>query len=301
MHQALNTQRQDGAKSELPLSLDWILICLPAIAMLDIIRGHVWVSPSLQTSRDRQCKRWFGSLPTSISYLLIQRHQSSRVDAGSDHTKHELEVPGLDSGVALAAGSCRAADHNPKDLYNSPFVLIVLIVIGQAHPGGREWWFLSVWYSHDIRTLKLPKSGAQSSLNLRQSKSWRPKCRKSSKPLTPWPVIAASIIALLHPITVHEVPSYTVKASNTSTLLPSLGPAASISDFIPPSACLRPERNQGPSQCTRQTDKMAAGLKTIIALSFVWFDLSALISPSIHIFGALIPTNYDLPFPRSSP
>ena len=67
------------------------------------------------------------------------------------------------------------------------------------------------------------------------------------------------------------------------TIIP--GPAASISDFVPLSACLRPERNQGPSQCTRQTDEMAAGLKTIIALSFVCFDVFFLLSPPIYILG----------------
>ena len=45
------------------------------------------------------------------------------------------------------------------------------------------------------------------------------------------------------------------------------------SSFVLSSACLQPQRNQGPSQCTRQTDRMAAGLKTIIALSFVRFTL----------------------------
>ena len=150
----------------------------------------------------------------------------------------------------------------------------------------------------NIHMLKSLKSGAQSSPIL--GSSLAPKCRKASTP---------------HSVTRHSSLHYCIASHHyrlriaiidRGSLKPKYatanpGPAASIQDFIPPSACLRPERNQGPSQCTRQTDKMAAGLKTIIALSFVCFDLSFLLSPPTPIFDYLISTNYDPPLPRFSP
>ena len=62
-------------------------------------------------------------------------------------------------------------------------------------------------------------------------------------------------------------------------------------------ACLLHHRNPGPSQCTRQrqTDRMAAGLKTIIALSFVCFDLPLCLFPLLSPFIITRLTSYPSP------
>ena len=142
--------------------------------------------------------------------------------------------------------------------------------------------------SHNILTLKSLKSSVQSSPILELSLA--PKCRKASTPHSVTRYSSQHYRIASH----HYRLRVTITHSDSlqleyGTVIP--GPAASISDLVLPSACLRPERNQGPSQCTRQTDTMAAGLKTIIALSFVCFDLSFLLSPPISIFDDLIPAN----------